>query len=196
MYINLFLKNVVFLVSILSLSLAQDTLLVDGYNDNIIEFNSLTDDSLNHEFWQFGKLDDSPAYMSNISVGYETDNTIEGVGAATINYSTNKTAPWGGYVALRHWFEIPQNWSDGSDFTVDYVSFWIYIENPASLSAGSLRFNLHDVSSGPVDINGSPNIAQVEYYYSFLPSDLLYRESGWNQILIPLNGDYATNMVL
>ena len=34
------LKNVVLLVSILSLSLAQDTLLVDGYNDNIIEFNS------------------------------------------------------------------------------------------------------------------------------------------------------------
>ena len=196
MYNYFYIKQIIIIILVVAFSVCQDTLLVEGYNDDMIEFNSLTDDSLDHEFWQFGKLDDSPAYISNISVDFETNNTVESIGAAAINYSTNKIASWGGFVALRQWFETPQDWSDGSDFTVDYVSFWIYIENPASLPAGSLRFNLHDVSSGSIDIDESPDIAQVEYYYSFLPNDLLYREPGWNQILIPLQGVYTTNMVV
>ena len=191
-----YLKQFIILISLSGFCLCQDTLSVEGFNDNTIEFNSMTSDSMNHEFWQFEKLDGSPAYLSNISVDYEINNTFEGDGAAAINYSTNKTESWGGYVALRQWFDFPQDWSDDSDLTVDYVSFWIYIENPATLSAGSMRFNIHDVSSGAIDINGSPNINQVEYFYSFLPSDLLYREPGWNQILIPLQGVYSTNMVI
>jgi len=186
-----------------TLIICQDTTLVEGFNSDIIEFNSLTGDSLSHDFWQFEKLGDSPAYMSNITVAYETSTLLEGTGAASIDYSTNKTEAWGGFVALRHWFVTEsgqpdiQDWSDDDSSTNDYVSFWIYIENPASFSAGSMRFNIHDVSENSnVGMGGTPSISQVEYYYSFLPNDLLYREPGWNQILIPLEGVAAPNMVI
>ena len=175
---------------------SQDTLLVEGYNTDIINFNSQTEDSINHEFWQFGKLEETSSSTSNIAVEFNNTNKLEGAGSANISFSTNKVESWGGYVALRQWFDTPQNWSDNDDVTVDYVSFWIYVENPASLPSGSIRFNLHDVSSGALDVNVTPDIAQTEYFYSFLPNDLLYREPGWNQIIIPLKGNYSSNMVI
>ena len=64
-------KNLMITITIslmIGYSYSQDTLLVEGYNTDIINFNSQTEDSINHEFWQFGKLEETSANTSNIVV--------------------------------------------------------------------------------------------------------------------------------
>ena len=64
-------KNLMIIIIIslmIGYSYSQDTLLVEGDYTDIINFNSQTEDSINHEFWQFGKLEETSSSTSNIAV--------------------------------------------------------------------------------------------------------------------------------